>query len=42
VLNMEEKAKLKELEEAKKITIIDGRFYNNDYLLSDEIALYLL
>ena len=42
LLNMEEKAKLKELEEAKKITIIDGRFYNNDYLLSDEIALYLL
>ncbi|MFA6685757.1 MAG: coproporphyrinogen III oxidase family protein, partial [Arcobacteraceae bacterium] len=42
VLNMQEKAKLKELEYAKKITIIDEKFYNNDYLLADEIALYLL
>jgi oxygen-independent coproporphyrinogen-3 oxidase len=36
-----ERAKIDTLEKAKKIRIKNGRVYNNDYLLADEIALFL-
>ena len=41
ILNDEQKDKLKELLEANKITIKDNRIFSNDFMLADELALYL-
>jgi oxygen-independent coproporphyrinogen-3 oxidase len=41
ILNNSQKNKLKILQQENKITIVDKRFYNNDFLITDEIVLYL-
>jgi oxygen-independent coproporphyrinogen-3 oxidase len=37
----QEKEKIDMLIDAKKVHIKDGRLYNNNYFLADEIALFL-
>ncbi|WP_428737719.1 radical SAM family heme chaperone HemW [Sulfurimonas sp.] len=41
ILNNEEKIKADALVQEKKLTLQQGRYYNHDYLLSDEITLYI-
>ena len=41
ILNSDQKEKLKELLETGKITIKDNRIFSNDFMLADELALYL-
>lgn len=42
LLNADETARARLLVENGKLTYVEGRFYNPDYLLSDELVLYLL
>lgn len=41
ILDKEGLKRLQELERSHKITIKNGRFYNQDFLLADELALFL-
>ena len=41
LFNNTQKDKIKILEQEKKITIINNKIYNNDFLLSDEIVLFI-
>jgi len=41
LLNKNGKERLEELQRSKKITIKNDMFYNNDFLLADELALFL-
>ncbi len=42
MLTEAEKARCELLVKEEKVTFRDGRYFNNDYLLSDEIALFIL
>ncbi len=41
LLSQEGLKKLKELENSDKVKLLDQRFYNSDFLLADELALFL-
>ena len=41
ILSVEQKVKLQELIDDKKVILKDNKIYNNNYMLSDELALYL-
>ena len=42
ILNKKEQIKVKQLEEIDKIWLSQNRYYSNDFLLADELALYVL
>lgn len=42
ILNVQEQKRAQLLVEEKKLTIDNGRYYNSDYLLSDELALFIM
>ena len=41
ILNEEQKVHLKQMQDDNKITIKDNKIFNNNYMLADELALYI-